>query len=48
MGVSVGKLLRYFILLQWLWNSEARGKKTFDRITKTEGGQLADVITSVE
>ena len=44
----VGELLCYFILPLWLGNSEATGKKTVDRITRTEGEQLTDVMTCVE
>ena len=44
----VRELLCYFILLLWLGNSEATGKKTVDRITRTEGEQLTDVRTCVE
>ena len=38
----------YFILLLWLGNSEATGKKRVDRITRTEGEKVTDVMTCVE
>ena len=44
----VREFVCYFILLLWLRNSEATGKKTVDRITRTEGEQLTDVMTWAE
>lgn len=48
MGVASWRTAALLYLTSMAGEFLATGKKTVDRITRTEGGQLADVMTCVE